>query len=50
MNKKSYIAPEMEQIEINAVQLLSGSAGAGINDDYSADSDNTPDDSQPSGW
>ena len=50
MSKKYYMTPTVEQIEIKAVQILSGSPGAGINSDYSAPSDNTPDEEQPTGW
>ena len=52
MAKKSYMSPVMEQYAMQHVQLLdgSGNAGAGINDDYSAGSDNTTDESQPTGW
>lgn len=50
MNKKSYMVPDMELLEIETPALLSNSPGPGINDDYSVPGDNTPDDSQPGGW
>jgi len=50
MDKKSYMAPEMELITIDTMQLLSASAGPGINDDYSVPSGNEPSPDQPEEW
>ena len=50
MNKKSYMVPDMELLEIETPALLSNSPGPGINDDYSVPSGNQEDPSQPSGW
>ena len=50
MDKKSYMAPEMELITIDTMQLLSASAGPGINDDYSVPSGNEPSPTQPEEW
>ena len=50
MDKKIYMAPETELLEIEAPEMLTTSPGDGINDDYSVPSGNTPDSEQPTGW
>ena len=50
MDKKNYMTPEMELITIDTMQLLSASAGAGINSDYSVPSGNEPSSEQPEEW
>ena len=50
MNKKSYMAPQMELAEIEAPVIMAGSPGDGLNGDYSAPTNNNPSDSQPESW
>lgn len=50
MDKKLYVAPAQELIEIEAPELMAGSPGGGINSDYSAPTNDTPSTDQPEEW